>query len=137
MARPKRNSSSLEKAKRRLESLRSIDQNLNLGGRLSLTNFSAILDDLSTKLAIYNTALSELDKMADDIKLGEKAAKRMSESMLMAVGSHYGRTSQEYEMAGGRRRKSSQRSAMANPAPAPSPAPAGDPALNGSAVQPV
>lgn len=137
MARAKRNSSDLEKAKRRLESLQSIKKDLNFGGELTNNKFEAILDDLEAKLAAYNTRLSELDKMGDDIKMGEKAARAMAESMLMAVGSHYGKTSQEYEMAGGRRRKSSNVMSTASQPSSPAPVPAVAPEMNGYAAQPV
>lgn len=105
MARPKRNSSALERAERRLESLQSIDPHLNLGNGLTVEHFSTLIDELATKLAAYNRALSAIDKMADDVKLSEQTVKVMAEKMLMGVGSCYGRTSQEYEMAGGSRRK--------------------------------
>ncbi len=137
MARPKRNSSALEKAKRRLESLKSINNNLDLGGNLSVRNFVSILNDLESRLAVYNTRLSELDKMGDDIKVGEKAARAMSESMLMAVASHYGKASQEYEMAGGRRRKSGGKSTPSSKPASPELAPVVNPAMNGAAAQPL
>jgi len=72
MARPKRNSAVLEKVERRLESLLSIDQNLDLGNGRTVAAFSAAIDDLATKLANYNTMLSTVDRMADDIKVAEK-----------------------------------------------------------------
>jgi hypothetical protein len=106
MARPKRNSDALEKAGRRLESLRSIDINLDLGNGLTIAKFSAAIQDLAEKLAIYNTSLSEVDKQGDDVRVAEKMVTALSEKMLLGVGSQFGKTSQEYEMAGGRRRKS-------------------------------
>ena len=106
MARQKRNSATLEKAERRLESLRSIDPNLDLGGGLTIANFEAVIYELADKLGLYNTSLSEVDKQGDDVKVAEKIVSVMAEKMLLGVGSLYGKTSQEYEMAGGRRRKS-------------------------------
>jgi hypothetical protein len=106
MARQKRNSVTLEKAKRRLESLRSIDPNLDLGGDLTVRNFENVIHTLDDKLGLYNTSLSEVDKQGDDVKVAEKVVNIMSEKMLLGVGSLYGKTSQEYDMAGGSRRKS-------------------------------
>jgi hypothetical protein len=110
MARRKRNSATLEQSERRLESLRSISETLDLGGGLTLTAYANIVNDLRAKLATYNTALSAIDKLTDDVKEAERAAKEMSEKMLLGIGSRYGKTSPEYEMAGGSRRKSNRRS---------------------------
>lgn len=117
MARRKRNSSVLERAERRIESLRSINPGLNLGSELTIEIFADTIDNLRSKLAAYNTALSSIDKLADDVRNAEKAAMTISEKMLLGVGSRYGKMSQEYEMAGGSRRKSSRR-AVFDPKPA-------------------
>lgn len=105
MARVKRNSSILEKAERRLESIISINSELDMGNGRTVAAFSTAIHDLSTKLANYNTTLSVVDRMADDVKIAEKIVKTMSEQMLLGIASCYGKTSQEYEMAGGTRRK--------------------------------
>ena len=104
MARPKRNSSVLEKADRRIESLQSISVELDFGEGLTIQAYNATINDLRSKLAAYNTALSSIDKLTDDVKNAEQAVIAMSEKMLLGVGSRYGKTSQEYEMAGGVRR---------------------------------
>jgi hypothetical protein len=117
MARRKRNSATLEQSERRLESLRSISETLDLGSGLTLAAYTTTLSDLRSKLAAYNTALSTIDKLMDDVKEAEQATKAMAEKMLLGVGSRYGKSSQEYEMAGGSRRKSDRRStatALAN-----------------------
>ncbi|MEM9803918.1 MAG: hypothetical protein AAF959_01460 [Cyanobacteria bacterium P01_D01_bin.56] len=106
MARAKRNSSILEKAERRLESLISIDPELDMGNGRTVAAFSTVINDLSNKLANYNTTLSVVDRMADEVKVAEQAAKAMSEQMLLGIASCYGKNSQEYEMAGGTRRRS-------------------------------
>ncbi|HEY9664202.1 MAG TPA: hypothetical protein V6C65_37640 [Allocoleopsis sp.] len=109
MARRKRNSATLETSERRIESLRSISEILDLGGGLTIAAYNTIISDLRTKLAAYNTALSTLDKLTDDVREAERAAKEMAEKMLLGVGSRYGKSSQEYEMAGGSRRKNNRR----------------------------
>ncbi len=109
MARPKRNSAALERAERRLESLRSINPELDFGGGLTVTTYTNTVNDLRSKLAAYNTALSSIDKLADDVKSAEQFTTEMSEKMLLGVGSRFGKASQEYEMAGGSRRKSTRR----------------------------
>ncbi|MEH2291964.1 hypothetical protein [Nostoc sp.] len=104
MARRKRNSSVLERGDRRIESLQSISVELDFGEGLTIQAYSTTINDLRSKLAAYNTALSSIDKLADDVKNAEQAVITMSEKMLLGVGSRYGKTSQEYEMAGGMRR---------------------------------
>ena len=137
MARPKRNSAILERAERRLESLLSINSTLDLGGGLTATRFSALINDLSTKLAAYNTTLSTVDKLADDVKAAEKAVSAMAEQMLMGVGSRYGKASQEYEMAGGTRRRSRRSPQAAGTATVSAAAPIGNPSQNGAATHAV
>ncbi|MCC5623538.1 hypothetical protein [Nostoc sp. CHAB 5715] len=104
MARRKRNSSILERADRRIESLQSISVELDFGQGLTIQAYTMTINDLRSKLAAYNTALSTIDKLTDDVKNAEQAVIAMSEKMLLGVASRYGKTSQEYEMAGGARR---------------------------------
>ena len=109
MARRKRNSSTLAYAERRIESLQSINTALDFGNGLTLAAYNSLISDLRSKLATYNTALSAIDKLADDVNTVEHAVLVMSEKMLLGVGSRYGKASPEYEMAGGSRRKTSRR----------------------------
>lgn len=130
MARRKRNSNVLARAERRIESLRSISTALDFGAGLTLQAYAAAIDHLRAKIAAYNTGLSAIDQMADDVSAAEAAVLELSEKMLMGVGSRYGRASQEYEMAGGSRRRK-QRLTPSSAAPTSSPtAPASS---NGSA----
>ncbi|MEH2374168.1 hypothetical protein [Nostoc sp.] len=104
MARRKRNSSVLERADRRIESLQSISVELDFGQGLTIQAYTMTINDLRSKLAAYNTTLSTIDKLTNDLNNAEKAVMTMSEKMLLGVGSRYGKNSQEYEMAGGARR---------------------------------
>ncbi len=104
MARRKRNSNVLERADRRIESLQSISVELDFGQGLTIQAYTMTINDLRSKLAAYNTALSSIDKLTDDVKNAEQIVIAMSEKMLLGVASRYGKTSQEYEMAGGARR---------------------------------
>ncbi|MEH2384479.1 MAG: hypothetical protein V7K14_01520 [Nostoc sp.] len=104
MARRKRNSNVLERANRRIESLQSISVQLDFGEGLTIQAYSMTINDLGSKLGAYNTALSTIDKLTDDLKNAEQVVIAMSEKMLLGVASRYGKSSQEYEMAGGARR---------------------------------
>ncbi len=57
MARRKRNSDALERAERRMESLRSISLELDFGGGLTLDAYTSNINSLRSKLAVYNKAL--------------------------------------------------------------------------------
>ena len=115
MARRKRNSITLSSAERRIESLQSINTALDFGNGLTLGAYASAIGELRSKLATYNTALSSIDKLADDVNILEQAVLDLSEKMLLGVGSRYGKASQEYEMAGGSRCKSARRSAASSP----------------------
>lgn len=110
MARRKRNSTTLERAERRIESLQSLNTNLDFGAGNTLEAYNATINELRSKLAVYNIALSSIDKLTDDVNNAEKRVQEMSEKMLLGVASQYGKTSQEYGMAGGSRRKNVRRS---------------------------
>jgi uncharacterized protein YoxC len=134
MARRKRNSSTLSSAERRIESLQSIDTTLDFGNGLTLAAYNSVISELRSKLATYNTALSAIDKLADDVNTIEQTVLEMSEKMLLGVGSRYGKTSPEYEMAGGSRRKISRRARATSTPIAASPTVATNGTSNGTAA---
>ncbi|MDZ8260652.1 hypothetical protein [Nostoc sp. ChiQUE01b] len=101
MARRKRTSVVLERAVRRAASINSIDPNLNLGNGLTLPAFSSLIETMRTKENAYNSALSSLDKLYREMLETEDELGDMTEHMLMAVGTRYGKSSVEYGMAGG------------------------------------
>ncbi|MEH2123244.1 hypothetical protein [Nostoc sp.] len=101
MARRKRTSSVLERAVRRAASINSIDPNLDLGNGLTLPAFSTLIETMRTKENAYNSALSTLDKLYREMLETEDELGDMTEHMLMAVGTRYGKSSVEYGMAGG------------------------------------
>ncbi|MEH2454682.1 hypothetical protein [Nostoc sp.] len=101
MARRKRTSLVLERAVRRAASINSIDLNLDLGNGLTLPAFSTLIERMRTKENAYNSALSSLDKLYREMLETEDELGDMTEHMLMAVGTRYGKSSVEYGMAGG------------------------------------
>ncbi|MBW4566472.1 MAG: hypothetical protein KME31_00205 [Tolypothrix carrinoi HA7290-LM1] len=101
MARRKRTSIVLEKAVRRAAGINSIDPNLNLGNGLTLPAFSTLIETMRTRENAYNSALSSLDKLYREMLQTESELADMTEHMLMAVATRYGKSSVEYGMAGG------------------------------------
>ncbi|MEH1928796.1 hypothetical protein [Nostoc sp.] len=101
MARRKRTSLVLERAVRRAASINSIDPSLDLGNGLTLPAFSTMIETMRTRENAYNSALSSLDKLYREMLETEDELGDMTEHMLMAVGTRYGKSSVEYGMAGG------------------------------------
>ncbi|MEH2135956.1 hypothetical protein [Nostoc sp.] len=101
MARRKRTSLVLEKAVRRAAGINSIASSLDLGNGLTLLGFSNLIETMRTRENAYNTALSTLDKLYREMLETEDELGDMTEHMLMAVGTRYGKSSVEYGMAGG------------------------------------
>ncbi|MEH2239735.1 hypothetical protein [Nostoc sp.] len=101
MARRKRTSQVLEKAARRAAGINSIDPNLDVGNGLSLPAFSTLIEKMRTKENLYNTALSNLDKLYQEMLQTERELADMAEHMLLGVATQYGKSSVEYGMAGG------------------------------------
>lgn len=134
MARRKRNSDALERAKRRAESIDSISQFLDFGGGVTSQAFANSIDDLEAKLSAYNTALSTIDKLANDVRDAEQTVTALSEKMLLGVGSRYGKTSPEYEMAGGSRRTYRRRQASTSASDHSSPTTTNQTSSNGTSA---
>jgi len=66
---------------------------------------------LSHQLEDYNSALSSVDELGNQIKTQEKKLKDLTERMLAAVAARYGKDSDEYEKAGGTRKSERKRPA--------------------------
>jgi ABC-type hemin transport system substrate-binding protein len=101
MSRPKRTSRVLEKAQLRCAGLKSIVPNIKFDEDYNLEKLIESIEQLRTKIDIYNTALSVVDSSKAEIEEMEKNLSSLSEKMLMVVAIKYGKDSREYEMAGG------------------------------------
>jgi hypothetical protein len=110
MARRKRSSKALEKADRRIASLRSISPDLNLGNGLTVDVYTTLITDMRDRLAAYNTVLSTVDKTYNDMLLIEQKLGDYSELLLLGVATKFGKNSDEYEMAGGVKKSDRKRS---------------------------
>ena len=110
MARRKRSSKVLEKADRRIASLRSINPDLNLGNGLTVDVYTTLITDMRDRLAAYNTVLSTVDKTYNDMLVIEQKLGDYSELLLLGVATKFGKNSDEYEMAGGIKKSDRKRS---------------------------
>ncbi|PSR19081.1 hypothetical protein C8255_03995 [filamentous cyanobacterium CCP3] len=107
--RRKRLSIKLHKAEVRAASMDSIDQKLDLGNGQTLELYWEAINSLRMKQQEYNTLLSKVDSLYNDLLADERALGEMSEHMLSGVKVKFGRDSVEYEMAGGVRRSERKR----------------------------
>lgn len=118
MARRKRTSRALPKAEQRIASIKSINIKLDLGNGYSVAAYEAKANSVRKQLEAYNTLLSKLDEAANELNTADKALAEMNERMLLGVAMKYGKKSNEYEMAGGRRRGERRRTRSTNQSPA-------------------
>ena len=110
MARRKRNSKELDKARQRLTNLKSIAADLDLGNGLTAPAYQAEIDRQQAQLDHYNRQLSEIDALLNDLNAQEKVLAALNERMLEGVGVKYGKDSNEYEQAGGTRKSDYKKS---------------------------
>jgi hypothetical protein len=109
MTRPNRTSRILDKAETRAAGLQSISPTLDLGQALTLTNYRDQIQRLRDRLETYNAALASIGKYQNEVEALEKTLADLSEHMLLGVASHYGKNSNEYQMAGGVRKSDRKR----------------------------
>ena len=102
----KKLSSHYDDAVARLAGVKSIDENLDLGGGISAMSYETGVLDLRTKLDSYNTFLSLVDEKLSIVQVSEKNLKDLSERILAGVAARYGKHSDEYVKAGGTRKGS-------------------------------
>jgi uncharacterized protein YoxC len=96
-----RGSAALDKAERRLASLKSIDVQLDLGHGLTLEAYDRMIEETRDLLSAHNTLLSEIEESRKTVAQVEKALSDLSSRMLSGVATRYGRNSIQYLKAGG------------------------------------
>lgn len=91
-------------ATERLSGLKSIEADLDLGNGLTNTFFETKIDEIYAALEDYNSLLSLVDQKSNVFDTLEKHLRDLHERILLAVAAKYGKDSDEYEMAGGKRK---------------------------------
>lgn len=109
----------LAKASARASGLESVDPVPDVGPHVTVVGYKAKIDDTQGKLNAYNTLLAEVDEARNLLEASEKELNTYGIQMLAAVGIKFGRNSNEYEMAGGRRPMDRRRPRLAPLAPKP------------------
>jgi hypothetical protein len=103
MAYRRKSSEIIAEAQERSGNLRAIDPNLDLGNNLTVAAYDAKIAETQAALDAYNGYLAQADAAGNDFKAVEKELRDLSSQMLSGVKVKYGRDSNEYEMAGGKR----------------------------------
>jgi hypothetical protein len=112
----KKTSKTVEAARVRLASIKSIDPNLDLGNGVTAAEYERKIEKAGDSLETYNTTLSLADEQQDTFEANEADLKDYHERVLLGVASKYGKNSIEYEKAGGTR-KSERRKPVRAKAP--------------------
>ena len=99
----KRVSPTLGKATSRANKLAEVNPELAIGS-MTLANYQAKVTAARAALDHYNGLLTQADLESDQFDDLEKELKDLSERMLTAVATEYGKDSPEYEAAGGVRK---------------------------------
>jgi chromosome condensin MukBEF ATPase and DNA-binding subunit MukB len=117
MPRRKRTSQPLEDAQNRITAIQTIDPELDLGNGVSVSAFNAKIEETRQALEEYNKALSVIDQNGSNVAELERSLSSLSTRMLSGVATLYGRTSSQYEMTNGSKRRRA-RPAAATESPA-------------------
>lgn len=104
MAYKKKSSSHYNKAITRLAALKSIDAKMDLGNGLTVIIYETAVNALRSSIDSYNTQLSQVDELKNLVGATEFTLKDLSERMLAGVASKFGKNSDEYEKAGGKKK---------------------------------
>jgi sugar phosphate isomerase/epimerase len=115
MARLKRGSNVLDTARQRLAGLKTITPKPNFGPSLDLDQYEQEINDFSTTLDKYNSTLTLLDSLQNDLAASEANLREKTKRMLAATGAMYGPNSNEYEKAGGTRSSERKRPTKKQP----------------------
>jgi len=95
----------LEKGRKRLAGIKSIDPALDLGNDITVDNYKKEVDKMEDNLAAYNTALSTVDDLYNVCIAQQDILKDWNERVLSGVATRFGKNSSQYEMAGGVKKK--------------------------------
>jgi hypothetical protein len=99
----------IQKAAARAAGLESIDPALDLGVGMTLELYQSAIAEARAKQAAYNTLLSWGDEAKNELEAAEAKTANLSDRMLAAAAAKFGRDSNEYEKAGGKRKSDRKR----------------------------
>lgn len=109
MARTKRKSAVIQKAKKRLAGIKAISESMDLGNGMSVADYEAKIQETENKLEVYNERLSQADTDLNEFDKSEAFLNELNSRILEAVAAVYGHDSNEFEKAGGKRKSDRKR----------------------------
>ncbi|MBI3723829.1 hypothetical protein HY251_07750 [bacterium] len=104
MSKAKRESKYVSRADRRLLGIKTIDSHLVLDGGVGVKSLTEARNKLEADLGAYNTLLTKADVALDAVRASERKGQDQLERVLAGIAAKYGRNSEEYKKAGGKRR---------------------------------
>lgn len=110
-----RGSAAINKAQRRLASLKSIDENLDLGYGLTTDIYAQMIKTVRSTVEAHNILVSKLDESRRTLTALEKELDDFTARMLSGISTKYGRNSNEYCKAGGSLRKGKTAASQSTP----------------------
>jgi chromosome condensin MukBEF ATPase and DNA-binding subunit MukB len=119
MPRRKRTSQVLEDAQNRIAALRTIAPSLDLGNGISVSAFNGKIEETRIAIESYNHSLSHLDQSGSTIRDLEKSLNELSSRLLSGVITVYGRSSSQYKIVSGSRRRRRSTAAVTAPKQTP------------------
>jgi hypothetical protein len=105
MPRIKKTSPTLIAAQGRIAAIETINPQLDLGNGISVAAFNAKIEETRQAIEEYNKALSVIDQSRSRVTELERSLSSLSTRLLSGVATLYGRTSSEYEMTNGSKRR--------------------------------
>ncbi|HEX2935978.1 MAG TPA: hypothetical protein VHO72_11540 [Bacteroidales bacterium] len=102
-------STEVAKANKRLDGIRSIEPNIDLGNGITDAAYATEIAKVTSLTEKYNTLLSEVDGTLTALEQAERELADYSQRILNAVGTKFGYNSIEYEKAGGTRKSEKRR----------------------------
>jgi hypothetical protein len=104
MRRSKKTSEPIILSKKRSSGIKSIDENLDLGDGLSVTNFDSEINNTEKALEKYNEALAETEAKRIAFIKAEDALREFSLRFIRGIEAKFGSDSVEFGKAGGVRK---------------------------------
>ncbi len=102
-------STEVAKANKRLDGIRSIEPNIDLGNGITDAAYASEIGKVTSLTEKYNTLLSQVDGTLTALEQAERDLADFSQRILNAVGTRFGYDSIEYEKAGGTRKSEKRR----------------------------
>jgi len=118
MARKAKTDRELMPQRVRLSKVKSVEADFTANAEVSVAKLEENINESEAILSEYNQMLAAADAKGNDYDASVRKGMDLSERLLEAIGLKYGKDSNEYEMAGGKR-KSERKKPVRKQTPTP------------------